>query len=197
MGWYGLDSGMACQWGLGTGAWSPLWARRPNFWARGAHFWRLVRSGSPGSHFGHPVPIMALHGLIPSGAHSLAVVPMDEFCGHQPTPCSFVGSGCPFWAQRSIFWEQLGCMVRLLKGYLKNGAIDHAMDQVCTTLASMAEEIQQWHPAPCEHQEPQRLKVLVDKLLSEKLVTHANGALLLTNDCLARGNKRAWEIINS
>ena len=116
MGWYGLDSDMACQWGLGTGAWSPLWARRPNFWARGAHFWRLVRSGSPGSHFGHPVPIMALHGLIPSGAHSLAVVPMDEFCGHQPTPCSFVGSGCPFLAQSSIFWEPAGLVPKMGSG---------------------------------------------------------------------------------
>jgi hypothetical protein len=116
MGWYGHDSGMACQWGLGTGAWSPLWARRPTFWARGAHFWRLVGSGSPGSHFGHPVPIMALHGLIPSGAHSLAVVPMDEFCGHQPTPCSFVGTGCPFLAQSSISWEPAGLVPKMGSG---------------------------------------------------------------------------------
>ncbi len=63
------------------------------------------------------------------------------------------------------------------------------MDQVCTTLASMAEEIHQWHPAPCEVQKLQKLKVLIDKLLSEKLVKYANGALLLANDCLARAIK--------
>ena len=73
--------------------------------------------------------------------------------------------------------------------YLKHGTVDHVMDQVCTILASMAEEIQQWHPAPCEHQIRLRLKVLIDKLLSEKLVKYANGALLSTNDCLARAIK--------
>ena len=34
-----------------------------------------------------------------------------------------------------------------------------------------------------------KLKVLIDKLLSAKLVKYANGALLLTNDCLARAIK--------
>ena len=37
-----------------------------------------------------------------------------------------------------------------------------------------------------KHRKPQKLKVLIEKLLSEKLVKYANGALLLTNDCLAR-----------
>ena len=55
------------------------------------------------------------------------------------------------------FWEQLGARIRLLKGYVKNGTTDHVMDQVCTTLATMAEEIHQWHPAPCEFQKPLKL----------------------------------------
>ena len=54
------------------------------------------------------------------------------------------------------FWEQLGSKIRLLKGYLKNGTIDHVMDLVCSTLAAMADEIHQWHPAPCESQNPLR-----------------------------------------
>ena len=87
------------------------------------------------------------------------------------------------------FWEQLCSRIRLLKGYLKNGTIDYVMDQVCTTLASMAEEIQQWHPAPCEVKQLQKLEVLIDKLLSENLVKYANGALFLINDCLARAIK--------
>ena len=56
------------------------------------------------------------------------------------------------------FWEQLGARIRLLRGYLKNGTTDHVMDQVCTTLATMAEEIHQWHPAPCEFQKPLKLQ---------------------------------------
>ena len=63
------------------------------------------------------------------------------------------------------------------------------MDQVCTTLATMAEENHLWHTAPCEFQKPLKLKLLIEKLLSEKLVKYANGAILLTSDCLARAIK--------
>ncbi len=87
------------------------------------------------------------------------------------------------------FWEQLGAKVRLLKCLLKNRTTNHVMDQVCSTLATMTAEIHQWHPAPCELQKPTKLQLLIEKLLSEKLVKYANGAILLTNDCLARAVK--------
>ena len=67
------------------------------------------------------------------------------------------------------FWEQLGATIRLLKGYLKNGTTDHVMDLVCSTLATMTEEIHQWRPAPCELQKPSKLKLLIEKLMLMEL----------------------------